>query len=170
MIKIRKAKVDDAQKIAQINVTVWKVAYKGLLPDDFLENRNISEERVQSVADRIKAPDSIYFVAEYEGKTVGFCNGGLPRDEGYPFKYEIRALYVLPEYQHKGIGKALVNEFEKAVCKQDFYLYTLKQNINAHKFYEKIGGILLPQYNKTIKQDTFEVHEVLFAFNYKDKS
>ena len=79
MIHIRKAKISDAKDITYINITTWKDAYKGLLPDDFLANRNLSEERIEYVKNRIESPTDICLVAEFDKKIVGFCIGGLPR-------------------------------------------------------------------------------------------
>ena len=165
MIKVRRANIDDAYKIAQINVNTWNEAYKGLLPDSLLKKRTVSEERVLGIVNKITEPDFIFLVSEYNNEVVGFCCGGLARDENYPFKYELRALYVLPQFQTKGIGKALINEFKKKINNNPFYLYALKSNINAHNFYKKMGGTELAQYEKLISKDDLKIEEVLFAFN-----
>jgi len=35
---IRKAKLDDATGIAKVHVDSWRTTYKGIIPDDFLNN------------------------------------------------------------------------------------------------------------------------------------
>lgn len=167
MLKVRKATPNDAKIIAKINVDTWKVCYKGMLPDDFLKNRNLTDDRIIAVENKIKQKDTIYFVAEYNNEVIGFCHGGDKRDKDYPFKYELVAIYVLPSMQNKGAGKALLNEFKKAINNEPFYLYALKQNLKAHKFYQKNGGKELPVYKKILPQKDFIVEEVLFAFNYE---
>ena len=167
MLKVRKATPNDALIIAKINVDTWKVCYKGMLPDDFLEKWNLTDDRIIAVENKIKQKDTIYFVAEIECKVIGFCCGGKARDENYPFKYELVAIYVLPSMQNKGAGKALLNEFKKAINNEPFYLYALKQNFKAHEFYQKNGGKKLPEYEKILQRDDFNIEEVLFAFNYK---
>lgn len=167
MLKVRKATPNDAPIIAKINVDTWKVCYKGMLPDDFLKNRNLTEDRVLAIQNKIKSEEAIYFVAEYNNEVIGFCCGGDKRDKDYPFKYEIVAIYVLPSMQNKGAGKALLNEFKKAINNEPFYLYALNENLKAHKFYQKNGGKELPKYKKILQRDDFNIEEVLFAFNYK---
>ena len=54
----------------------------------------------------------------------------------------INNLYVLVEYRHKGIGKQLMqtmmNSFrEKGI--ETFELYAFSNNVDALKFYEKLG-------------------------------
>ncbi len=167
MIKVRIAIPNDAPIISKINVETWKVCYKGMLPDDFLNNRNLTDDRILATQNKIKANDTIYLVAELNDEVIGFCCGGKARDENYPFKYELVAIYVYPLRQNKGAGKALLNEFKKAINNEPFYLYALKQNINAHNFYQKNGGKELPEYKKILPQKDFIVEEVLFAFNYE---
>jgi GNAT superfamily N-acetyltransferase len=83
------------------------------------------------------------FVAEMEGKLVGFCCGQLLRSICYSVFYaEITELYVEEEYQKQGIGKEIVSFAENWYREQnihDFQLFTGKENENAQKFYEHIG-------------------------------
>ena len=38
---IRLATLEDARKIAEIQVASWQVAYRGILPDEFLDQMNV---------------------------------------------------------------------------------------------------------------------------------
>lgn len=68
------------------------------------------------------------FVAEMDGKIVGFSDMD---DRGY-----LGRLYVHKDYLGRGIGKALCDAAEKAVCVPK---YTLHSSITAKPFYEKLG-------------------------------
>ena len=46
-MKIRKAEISDAEAIMKINVETWQQAYRGLMPDDVLEQRVCSPERAE---------------------------------------------------------------------------------------------------------------------------
>ena len=41
-ITIRKASVDDAAEIANVHINSWREAYKGLLPQEFLDERPLN--------------------------------------------------------------------------------------------------------------------------------
>lgn len=165
MIHIRKAKISDAKDITYINITTWKDAYKGLLPDDFLANRNLSEERIEYVKNRIENTTDICLVAEFDKQIVGFCIGGKPRQYNNIFEFELRAFYVLPDYQRNGIGKALFDKFKEIVSGKPFYLYTLSNNQKAIRFYEKNGGMIIPEYAQKMPHPDLDADETLLAYN-----
>jgi ribosomal protein S18 acetylase RimI-like enzyme len=52
----------------------------------------------------------------------------------------IDRLYVHPDYQKRGMGKALL-DFAQKRSPEHLWLYTLQVNINARAFYEKNGFI-----------------------------
>jgi ribosomal protein S18 acetylase RimI-like enzyme len=83
------------------------------------------------------------YVAECDGKIVGFLT--YSSFEGEVF---ISWLGVLPDYQRKGIGKALVHELEEILITLDINklkVETLSEKIEyepyvrTRKFYRKIG-------------------------------
>jgi len=52
----------------------------------------------------------------------------------------IDQLYVHPDYQNRGIGKALL-DWARQLSPEHVWLYTLQINLNARAFYEKNGFI-----------------------------
>ena len=167
MINIRKATVSDAECIANINVATWKTAYKDLLPDDFLQQRNVTEKRIQSTANSINNGERIWLVAQKDNQVIAFCCGGKARDENFPAEYELCAIYVLQSNQNQGVGKALLDEFRKQIDNKPFYLYALKGNNKATKFYTKNGGTELPEYEKDLPIPNIQAKEILFYFDKK---
>ena len=84
------------------------------------------------------------YVAEEDEKIIGFITGEiLSKKEWYTVQLgTINNLYVLEDYRHKGIGKQLMqtmmNSFiEKGI--ETFELYAFSNNVDALKFYEKLG-------------------------------
>ena len=164
MINIRKSQEKDAKRMVEINVETWKVAYRNLLPDEYLDNRNVTQKRITDLANKLKDNEIISFVAEIDGEIVGFCNGGEARDKDYPFEYELCAIYVHPSYQNKGIGQALFDAFKVKTQDCPFYLYALKGNLPAISFYIKNGGLEIPEYEKALPIENVDATEILFAF------
>ena len=101
-IKIRLMKVDDFEAVVAIDEKVLKVSrpeYYEMRFDKLFNSKDF-------------LPTSL--VAEEEdGALVGFVMGELYMGEYGIFQEEARldTIGVNPDYQHKGIGKQLINEF-----------------------------------------------------------
>ena len=77
-------------------------------------------------------------------KLVGYCMG---RSEGYKHEYHghISVLTVEPSYRRNGIAYELMNDFENITnIKKGYFvdLFVRASNINAIKFYKKLGYVL----------------------------
>ena len=133
---IRNAAKEDAWQIADILVEDWKIAYKGIIDDDYLDSMNV-EERYQRELQRYQ----IYRVAEDDKEILGFTWNEMIEDEDADC--EIIALYVRSAKRKSGIGRELfrdsVDTF-KAAGRKKMIIWCLKENHEARKFYEKMGG------------------------------
>ncbi len=111
----------------------WQETYGGLMPKDYLDN--ITLEKCIKMAHRFSQNTLLLKV---ENKTVGFsCFGKSSDTEG---ANELIAIYLLKEYQAKGMGyellKATISKFpEKALV----VLWVLEGNDRAINFYKKFG-------------------------------
>lgn len=164
-MKIRYAEVFDAASLVKINCEAWQIAYANLIPDEILQKRHFSQDRVLRMENRIKERKNIILVAEDDKRIVtGYVWGGVGRDERIKQKKELYALYVAPLAQGKGYGSALLNAFAEAVA-DDFYLFALKGNKKAKKFYLKHGGRLKPEFEKQQVDTGFLLQEECFFFS-----
>jgi hypothetical protein len=78
--QVRKAKVQDASGIAFVHVRSWQVAYRGHMPDEFLDGLDV-EKRTDMWRQLTQDPDKIIFVAEdRESNIEGFAALGPSRD------------------------------------------------------------------------------------------
>src|SRR5699024_9426075 len=77
----------------------------------------------------------IVFVAENnKGEIVGFSNAGVERTGKYPdYKGELYAIYLLKEYQGKGIGKLLFKYFVELLIVKKKYNKINKYSIKHKK-------------------------------------
>lgn len=137
MYVIDQLRPDEVSEVAKIYEDSWKFAYRGILPDDFLNgivvdnwipylSRNPEASRVLRVDDRAVA-------------TISF---GPARDWSRPGWGEIVSIYVRPESERKGYGSALLRYAVNDLRSRGYdriYIWTLEQNRKACAFYEKEG-------------------------------
>jgi diamine N-acetyltransferase len=145
MINIRQATLCDLNLISVLGITANYEAYFELDPSHEIAEyclRVFSEHSVKSEFDN---PNLTYLIAEYKGNAVGFA---LIR-EGKKVKclsdknaVEIQRIYVIEPMKGKGIGKALIEKCCEIGCEKSYetiWLGVWDKNIEAQKFYQKIG-------------------------------
>jgi hypothetical protein len=98
IVEVRKATAQDASGIAFVHVRSWQVAYRGHMPDEFLDGLDV-EKRTNMWRELTQDPGKIIFVAEdWESNIVGFSALGPSRDaDANPNTAEVAAIYVHPE-------------------------------------------------------------------------
>ena len=142
---IRRAVPADVDDLARNHVASWQEAYKGLIPEGFLDQLDVESRRgfFAEMIDR----DAMIFVAETNESVVGHCWVGPARSEEGG---ELYAIYVHPEYWGKGFGQELIIGVESALIADGFdqvLLWVLDTNMRARRFYERQGWRL----GKTLK-------------------
>ena len=149
-MKIRDARRTDAAGIARVHVETWRAAYPGLVPDHVLVS--MSRQRHQDQWSRtLDCPRTEHaaLVAEATGgkdaartSIVGFGSCGAVRDAPLGHAGEIYTLYVQPDYQDLGIGRALLHGlFDCLVARgmNSGLVWVLAENPSRF-FYEIMGG------------------------------
>ena len=147
---IRKTEINDALEWVRLKNTVWKSAYKDIFPPEvFEEQKSMESTKVERFKQNLNGPNgTIGYVAVDNDKIVALADATIIsyydyyKNLGYA---DLGALYILPEYQHIGLGKIL---FDKIV--EDFksrgldkmVIGVLKDNKQARHAYEKWGGVL----------------------------
>ena len=141
---IRPARFEDIAEILKVNQAAWDISYKGYVPDEILEERHKTfDNRVQKW--QLNWAEKMGFVAEYDGKIVGEITGTL-YGQTADCDCILNTLYVLPDYQKKGIGKKLI---EYTIKKHHLKALNLevRQSNDAVGFYQKMGCILTETYD-----------------------
>lgn len=129
--------MDDPLKISKVYEASWKYAYRGIIPQDYLDS--IPEGRWASGFDN---PNRKILVCAEAGRIVGtssFCSSRFEQFSGWG---EVIALYLLPEYMGKGYGKRLLETAVTQLRKQgsaNVFLWVLEENHRARHFYERFG-------------------------------
>jgi len=110
MIEILDAKPEDAREINNLLAKTWIDTYpnekEGITEKDIKDfvAGNLTEESIKARAEAIKnaGENKKFLVAKENGVLVGEC---LLLDRGAD--YQLKAFYVLPEHQRKGVGQML---------------------------------------------------------------
>ncbi|RYE37553.1 MAG: N-acetyltransferase [Sphingobacteriales bacterium] len=103
---IRFADVDDINTIGFLAQQIWPEAYGSILKAEqisYMLNLFYSPE---SLVDQMKKQKHMFVLAELEEEPVGFASFGPLDATGL---YKLHKLYVLPNKQGKGLGKALLD-------------------------------------------------------------
>ncbi len=142
-IHIRRAIKDDIPGIAKVHADSWKTTYKGIFPDEFLEN--ITYEKREKQWENIFQQDDnhqIRFVAEtLDGTIIGFIDGGVERTGTYNCDGELYAIYLLQEYQGMKIGQKLFQALLSECINNEMQslLVWVVTNNPSKNFYEKFN-------------------------------
>jgi ribosomal protein S18 acetylase RimI-like enzyme len=142
-VKIREATPADAARIARVHVESSRAAYRGLLPEG-AQSGITCETRAANWARTLEdeSGGEFVYVAESEGRVVGFASGGPEREGLAGFDGELYTVYLLPEHQRRGTGRELVLAVAERLARLGFrsmMLWVLEEN-TACRFYESLGG------------------------------
>lgn len=144
-ISYRLAEYKDCLDLAIVKKQVWETTYRGIYPDNSLDNYSI-ERNIAIFEKIIDNPDINLFVALDSEKVVGFMDIGRPFRSYMDYKQELGLLYILKEYQRRGIGKRfmkLAYDTVKMNGYNEFFVSCNSQNVNGRRFYEAIGGKII---------------------------
>lgn len=142
-VSIRLATAKDSESIANLHANSWRMTYRGILSDEYLDN-NLEAERLQYWKPKIDKLKSNEFVllAESENKAVGFIALMDRPDAGCDAF--IDNLHVRGDVKGRGIGGKLMKaaaERLKETNRYSFYLWVLNGNDAAAVFYKSKGAI-----------------------------
>lgn len=141
--RVRPIVAADVDAVARLHVTVWQAAYRGLLPDAFLDAISV-ERRATMWRQIVERQASPALVAEQDSRIVGFVLGGPSRDEDAQpgVTAEIVAIYVAPDRWGAGVGAQLLQGALTVLHDQGFQevtLWVLRNNARARHFYALAG-------------------------------
>ncbi|HET6989301.1 MAG TPA: GNAT family N-acetyltransferase [Kribbella sp.] len=136
MIEVRRAEVGDVDAVREIGLKTWPVAYGGLASEDFITDGLAQWWSPEAVEWVIR--NGITLVAAEGDDLVGMVGLGREDDNWVMWK-----LYVLPDQQGKGIGKALLDAAIAALPEgtTELLLDVLVTNEKAIGFYRAHGFV-----------------------------
>jgi len=138
-VKIRKATLDDVEIISRIHALSWKTAYKGIVPQVYLDEFK-EDFWVSAFTNWLKDNHLTVQLMIVDDQKIGCVSYGKSRDQSLPDWAEVVSLYLLPEYFGKGYGRKLLEVALSDIKEAGFknvYLWVLNENQRARRFYEK---------------------------------
>lgn len=140
-MSVREARPGEGQAFAETKRAVWQVAYRGLLPDWFLDDLELMPppEAWENAIARGSAP----FVATAGDRMVGVAAAGpaLGHDAA-PGMGQLYLIYAQPDVWGTGVGAALhgacLGRMRELGC-TEAVLWVLDGNERAAAFYRKMG-------------------------------
>lgn len=143
-LRVREMTLADCDRVAEIRIRGWQSAYRGLMPQPFLDALSVAED-AERRRERFRQSDGsvVNLVAEQDGELLGWAAHGPYREgEVRTADAELYAIYVDPGRYGAGVGHALLQESVRrcATAGHDrMYLWVLKGNTRARAFYERAG-------------------------------
>jgi len=167
---IRPAASDDAEAIATVHIRTWQAAYRGQLPDQFLDQLS---GQLRQRADFWRAhisnpptPQHEVWVGALDKKHVeGFIAIGPARDADPKITGEVYAIYVEPENWGQGLGRMLMTQGARRLASLGFsaaLLWVLESNGRARRFYEIAGWSTDGRTKIETRPDGIELREVSY--------
>lgn len=152
-IQYRKATMDECLTLAELKGKVWNTTYRGIYSDESLDNYDVRKN--QHIFESIVLnPDIELYLAECDGKPVGLMTCGEPFRPFQHYQQEIGLLYILKEYQRRGIGKGFFDLARRQVKESGYHEFLVsvnKLNQPAIDFYLAMGGRMIFSDEKQIK-------------------
>jgi GNAT superfamily N-acetyltransferase len=139
----RTATTNDVKAIATLHADSWKIAYRGILSDEYLDG-GVVENRVEVWSARFQNPKETQhiIVAEEEGRLKGFAC--IFANEDARWGALIDNLHVAPHLKGRGIGKKLIIKAADWVRTHypgsALHLWVYEKNVAARAFYDKMSG------------------------------
>jgi ribosomal protein S18 acetylase RimI-like enzyme len=135
----REWKLDDTSGIQKVLFNTWLASYADFIPITDIQwyfNNYYSDINFAQLFDD---PMSQSYVAEIKKFLVGYARTKVHQEQNRCY---LESLYVLPEYQGKGIGMKLLRMVEERAKSKSFnqiWLGVMVQNASSLEWYKKLG-------------------------------
>lgn len=141
---LRRARPGDELAVAEVHVRSWQVAYRGLLPDDYLDSLEPAR-RAERYTFAASGPDvASTTVAVENGSICGFATVGPSRDDDSARAGELYAIYLHPDRWGRGVGLLLIRDARSRLVdhgRTEALLWVLAGNDRAERFYRLDGWL-----------------------------
>lgn len=168
---IRLNRIEDQEGMARIKVDCWQDTYKNIIDQSYLDSLNY-EIQTNKYIDSFDEYKNMVLVAEdvNDHKIIGYSC--FSTDANEYADAELISLYIDKNYSRQGVGTSLLRETIKELKKYNkktMMLWCIKENKNAIKFYEKMGGIKAFDKMAKIGNKVYQEYGYLFYIDELNK-
>jgi hypothetical protein len=94
VVRIRPASIDDADAVGEVHVRAWQSAYRGMMPDDYLDGLQACDHATRWREHLLSPPPDVQLLVIIDDRrVVGFACLGPARDSDAPG--DIGQLYAI---------------------------------------------------------------------------
>ena len=144
---VRVAERRDIPDLIRIHVDAWRVAYRGVIDDGYLDSSLLEDQRTTmwNAWGWSERPGQQVLVGEVDGRVVGFGFVGPERAEPegtFTGHGEVYAFYFHPDAWGSGAATPMMHRCHDHLRSEGFshaVLWVLRDNPRARRFYEKMG-------------------------------
>ncbi len=166
-MEIREATPSDLEAIASLHTRSWRLAYRGMLSDAYLDGDLLADRRALW-QQRFSTPTANQYiaVAEVDHAIVGLaCAFG---DHDARWGTLLENIHVAPEHKGGGIGAQMVRHIAQRCVRSHssdvLHLWVLAANVAAQGFYQRMGASAVEQTDWDAP-DGNRVSEMRFAWS-----
>lgn len=137
-LEIRFADIDDINTIGYLAQQTWPIAYGSIISMEQINYMLKLFYSPASLTDQIQRQKHQFILAGQDDEPLGFASYSA---YGEPGIFKLHKLYVLPETQGKGVGKAMLDFVVDEISKQKatHLVLTVNKLNPALKFYQRLG-------------------------------
>lgn len=140
-ITLKKASFEDTNLLHQMQMQSFKPLlgkYQGC-------SFSPAKENVEEIGEILKRDDMDYYIIKYGHVSIG----GIRVTKTEEHCCKMNSIFILPEYQGKGIGQKVIKLVENQYGKDtEWFLEAIKQEKNNCYIYEKLGYVPTGQEEK----------------------
>ncbi len=144
-LAIRKANLDDVNLISVLAGVTFYEAYFETDEQKDIADYIVENYSVEQIKSELIDENSIFFIAELDGKAIGFAKlreNSIPECLEGENTIELHRIYLVERVWRNGIGRTLVEKCLYESKKKGFdsmWLGTWNVNVKAQNFYKGLG-------------------------------
>ena len=132
---IRPPRPADAKSLGHVHVRIWREAYVGLMPQEFLDELDPRQSTSRWLMMLEQRDDGVTrLIGLVEQEIVGFIAVGPARDDDAPTPTELQVINVLAAHHGTGLANHLLTA---ALGDAPAYLWVVEGNERAQAFYRR---------------------------------
>ena len=162
---IRKNELKDQEQMAHIKIDGWRNTYDKIIAARYLNELDYKKQTERYIASFDEYKDLV-LVAVRGDEVLGYSCFQL-YDKEHNFDAELVSLYIKPSEKNKGIGTKLLKRTMKELkenYKTNMIVWCLSDNVNAIRFYEKLGGKKVKEKLAKIGDEEYKEYGYYFDF------